>query len=99
MAQVILKKEENKVIAMLKGEIDHHAAEILRLQIDECISTTQPEVLVLDFEYVSFMDSSGIGLILGRHKLISTLGGIVLVQNAPKEAQKMLALAGIQAKE
>ncbi len=99
MAQVILKQEKNKLIAMLQGEIDHHAAEILRLQIDECITTSQPEVLVLDFASVSFMDSSGIGLILGRHKILKTFGGVLLVQNAPREAKKVLALAGIQAKE
>ncbi len=99
MAQVILKKEKNNLIALLQGEIDHHAAEILRLQIDESITTSQPDALVLDFSSVSFMDSSGIGLILGRHKLLKTIGGVLLVQNAPREAEKMLALAGIQAKE
>ncbi len=99
MAGVILKNEQDKVTAMLTGEIDHHSAQILRMQIDECIAGAQPSVLVMDFSGVSFMDSSGIGLILGRHKVLSASGGIIIVQNAPKEAKKMLNLAGIQAKE
>ncbi len=99
MAQVVLRHQNEKLIALLSGEIDHHSAEIMRVKIDECIAASEPDALVLDFSGVSFMDSSGIGLILGRHKVLSASGGIVIVQNAPKEAKKVLALAGIQAKE
>ncbi len=45
------------------------------------------------------MDSAGIGLILGRHKLVSALGGVVVVQKAPKDIRRTLSVAGIESKE
>ena len=48
---------------------------------------------------VPFMDSSGIGLILGRHKLVSAMGGVVVVQKAPKDIKRMLSIAGIESKD
>ena len=58
-----------------------------------------PAILILDFSAVPFMDSSGSGLILGRHKLISAMGGVVVVQKAPKDIKRMLSIAGIESKD
>ena len=54
--------------AYLDGEIDHHSAKNMRETIDAAIAELMPEMLVLDFKDVSFMDSSGIGLVMGRYK-------------------------------
>ena len=60
--------DADKLIAVLSGEIDHHQVAPVRESIDEKIETQKPKELVLDFTDISFMDSSGIGLIMGRYK-------------------------------
>ena len=82
MTQVTLKQDGKTLTALLSGEIDHHWAAILREKIDERAAAAAPAILILDFSAVTFMDSSGIGLILGRHKLVSAMGGVVVVQQA-----------------
>jgi stage II sporulation protein AA (anti-sigma F factor antagonist) len=99
MTQVKIQEDGKTMLAMLSGEIDHHWAAVMRECIDERVRAALPKILVLDFSAVTFMDSSGIGLILGRHRLVHSLGGIVVVQKAPKDVQRMLSIAGIDAKE
>lgn len=97
MTDVNITQSGKVVAAYIQGEIDHHTAAILREKIDKTILALVPEMLVIDFAAVSFMDSSGIGLVLGRTKLIKALGGECCVQNAPQGVIKMLKLAGVQA--
>lgn len=99
MTQVTLKQDGDTLTAMLSGEIDHHSAALLREKIDERTAACEPKELILDFSEVTFMDSSGVGLILGRHKLISSLGGSAIVQNAPQSIRRMLSIAGIESRE
>lgn len=99
MTQVQLQQNGKTLTARLSGEIDHHWAGILREKIDEHIQAAKPAVTLLDFSAVTFMDSSGIGLILGRHKLVSAMGGVVVVQKAPKDIKRMLSIAGIESKD
>lgn len=75
--------EDNKVIALLSGEIDHHNAKSLRQDIDFSLRENQPEELIMDFSEVGFMDSSGIGLVMGRYKLMQEIGGNLVVRNLP----------------
>lgn len=91
----ILSPTGDTLTVLLAGEIDHHSAAGMRTQIDEAIERYRPAVLRLDFGGVTFMDSSGIGLVMGRYKLISTLGGTVSVVNIPKPLQKVMRLAGL----
>ena len=81
--------------AYLSGEIDHHAAQSIRREIDAQVDDRLPELLTLDFSGVTFMDSSGVGLILGRGRHISALGGRLTVQNPPPAVRRMLDLARI----
>lgn len=83
----------NSLVAYLSGEIDHHSAQKLRLEIDAQLQIALPETLTLDFEGVTFMDSSGIGLILGRARRMEALEGRLVVQHPPLQIQKMLKLA------
>ena len=99
MTQVTLHTNGKTLTAKLSGEIDHHWATVLRRTIDDRVTAETPKILILDFAAVTFMDSAGIGHILARNKQDSTHGGVVVVQKAPAEIQKMLALAGIDAKE
>ena len=88
--------DEKSVTAYISGEIDHHNAAGLRNEIDEAVENAYPEILVLDFGGVSFMDSSGIGLVMGRYKLMRNLSGKVIIQNAPKAIKKVMRMAGIE---
>lgn len=87
--------DENKLTAVLSGEIDHHIAKELRRDIDFAVREFQPEELVLDFAEVGFMDSSGIGLVMGRYKLMKETGGRVIVKNPQNQIKKVMRLSGI----
>lgn len=88
--------DENCVTACLSGEIDHHSAAELRKKIDEAVEMAYPQLLILDFGAVTFMDSSGIGLVMGRYKLMRDLGGGISIENAPKAIGKVMRMAGIE---
>ena len=95
MAKVCFVPAQGTLAAYLTGEIDHHAAQALRREIDAQIEARMPELLTMDFSGVTFMDSSGVGLILGRGRHIGALGGRLTVQNPPRAVQRMLDLAHI----
>ncbi|MEG2053635.1 MAG: anti-sigma factor antagonist [Oscillospiraceae bacterium] len=95
MADIEIEVREDILVAFLKGDIDHHCVQRLRLRIDSEIIYHSPRITVLDFSMVGFMDSSGVGLILGRNKLVSTLGKRLAVQGVPENLTKILKLAGI----
>ena len=99
MATVTFSAAGETLYAYLAGEIDHDAAQSLRMQLDDALVSRSPRTLIIDLGGVGFMDSSGIGLILGRYKLARELGGTVVVQHVPKDIRRMLALAGIDSKE
>ena len=75
MATVTFSAADDVLYAYLAGEIDHDAAQGLRIQLDDALLTRSPRILVMDLGGVGFMDSSGIGLILGRQRCARTLGG------------------------
>ena len=81
--------------ASLDGEIDHHTAKGLREKIDFEIENSSPKTLILDFSDVTFMDSSGIGLIMGRYKLMNELDGEIIVACPPSYIRKVLQISGI----
>ena len=95
MAKVCFVPAQGTLAAYLTGESDHHAAQALRREIDAQIDARMPELLTMDFSGVTFMDSSGVGLILGRGRQMSGLGGRLVVQNAPDTVRRMLDLAHI----
>lgn len=77
------------------GEINHHNAVFIRQEIDEKIQELSPKNLVLDLAEVSFMDSSGLGLVMGRYQLMKDLGGTLTVANPGAEHKKLFKLAGL----
>ncbi|MEG1779078.1 MAG: anti-sigma factor antagonist [Oscillospiraceae bacterium] len=83
------------VIAYLSGEIDHHKAGGMRKELDTVLQQVCPEELILDFGNVTFMDSSGIGFVMGRYKLMTDLEGIVKVTNLSPSLKKVMKLAGM----
>ena len=87
--------EKGVMNAILTGEIDHHTAAHMREKIDLGVESTLPRELILDFSGVTFMDSSGIGLIMGRYKLMQSIGGSLRVVNAPAAIKKIMKLSGL----
>ncbi len=85
----------NKITAGLYGEIDHHNATIMREKLDLSIKENIPEELILDFENITFMDSSGVGLIMGRYKLMNELDGKIIIKNTSPQIKKIMKLSGI----
>lgn len=81
--------------AYLEGEIDHHNAKNIRSEIDDSAQRSHPKLLVLDFRDVSFMDSSGIGLVMGRYSLMQELSGELRVINLSGHIRKVMKLAGL----
>ncbi len=84
-----------RITAALFGDIDHHSAREFRTELDDVIARSRPELLVLDFENVGFMDSSGVGLILGRLRAVNAAGGELLIKNARGEIAQMIKLSGL----
>ncbi len=93
---VAFQTDSESVTAVLTGEIDHHTAKVMRDEIDRKIQSVLPKKLYLDFGRVTFMDSSGIGLIMGRYRNMMSMGGTVSIQNAGKRLLRVMRLAGLE---
>ena len=78
----------------LRGEIDHHSAVAVRSAIDDMIRTKRPAELIIDMSAVDFMDSSGLGLIMGRYNTIKEIGGSVKVSDPSPSIEQIMKLAG-----
>ena len=88
-------KKGQTLIVSLSGELDHHSAQTIREEIDAILQDPRIKELVLDLKGVTFMDSSGLGVILGRYRLMSVRGGSVGVQNVSASVDRVLKMAGI----
>lgn len=87
--------EGRSLTAGLTGDIDHHNAMYMRKKIDLEIKQHIPSEITLDFGNVTFMDSSGIGLIIGRCRLMKEIGGKVKIKNASDQIRKVIRLSGV----
>lgn len=79
----------------LKGELDHHSAEAARVLVDEKIKNGKYSKLVIDLKGLDFIDSSGIGFVIGRYKVIRKRKGVIEIVNAGKKVRKILDMSGI----
>lgn len=92
---VIYQKKEKTLIIKFTEEIDHHTTEKIRRRADYEIERYIPRKIIFDFDKVSFMDSAGIGLLLGRYKNAKLLGAQVELQHVNKSIYKILKMSGI----
>ena len=93
--QLELTREGGRLTAHLIGELDHHTAAPIRQQIDTAVLSCRCNHLILDLSRLTFMDSSGIGLIMGRYRTVTAGGGTLRVENAPPRVEQMMQLAGL----
>ena len=87
-----ITSEKGMAVAVLSGELDHHSARSLRSELDRFVITMQPERLAMDFTGITFMDSSGIGLIIGRYKLMKEWGGQLEIRAPQPYIRRVLKL-------
>ena len=90
-----LNEVDNVLNIMITEEVDHHTTEKMRRKMDYEITRFMPRKVVFDFSKVSFMDSAGIGLLIGRYKLAKMLGGVAEITNTSKSIEKVLEMSGI----
>ena len=96
MKEVTVKREDGAIAFSLCCEIDHHTARILREQIDGGMRASDEPVVILDFSGVGFMDSSGIGLLLGRAEEASRLGKRIVVRKMTPSVFRIIRMSGIE---
>ncbi len=84
------------LVAHIDGELDQHSAGSVRRELDRCLRRTGVVNLVLDFSRLQFMDSSGIGVIIGRYKLVKSLGGDVAVVSASASMDRIITASGLK---
>ena len=82
--------------ARLSGEIDHHTAAYMRREIDSACELNVPSLVIIDFSGVSFMDSSGIGLVMGRYKNLSKRGAELHISGTNPNIYKVMKLSGLE---
>ena len=88
-------EQDKLLMAQIAEEIDHYTANKIRNRIDFEIEKCIPKKLYLDFKNVKFMDSAGIGLIIGRYKTMSMFGGSTYLINVSNSVKKILEMSGI----
>ena len=86
--------EKDKLLNLeIDEEIDHHKAEILRRNADYEIQRRNPKRVILDFNNVYFMDSAGIGMVIGRYKTASMIGAKIEMKNVKPNIRKIFDIS------
>ncbi|MCQ5026291.1 anti-sigma factor antagonist [Pusillibacter faecalis] len=86
---------DRNLLLEFRGELDHHGARNALRELEMAVDAALPKVLVLDMSGITFMDSSGIALILRAQQRMQLLDGSILVCNVPSQARRVLDAAGI----
>jgi len=87
--------KQGVLIIRLEGELDMHSADEFRSTVDRALDASGAKKILLSLKGVSFIDSSGLGVILGRYKRINMVGGLLLVAYVQPQVEKILELAGL----
>ena len=93
--QVKFSNKGTTLIIGIIGELDHHSAEYIRSKIDAEMIKSTTRNIIFDFSKVGFMDSSGIGVIMGRYKNLQKLNGRAVIVNPNAQIKKIFEMAGI----
>ena len=88
--------KDNCLFVMMPKEMDHHKVDAIRMKIDEYLLDHRAQNVIFDFENTRFMDSSGIGLIVGRYKKVSCFGGKIVAMHVNARIQKILVMSGLK---
>ena len=91
-----VRTRDGLLCVYLHGEIDHHSAVALREELDRLLVHRRPRRFVLDLSRIEFMDSAGLGLLMGRYRLVRELGGVMALTAPNARVRKILRLAGME---
>ena len=94
--RILYERHGDALAVRISGEMDHHGAADARTEIDEKLLLERPARVFLDLSRVDFMDSSGLGLIMGRFALVRRYGGKLAVLDPSDAVRKILSLAGME---
>lgn len=92
---ITIHSQQGAVTITLSGEIDHHGGRAMMAELDEAISTLLPRRLTLNLSGITFMDSSGIALLLRVHRHVTGYGGTLTVTAIPTQPRRVLDAAGV----
>ncbi len=90
-----IERDQGCMKIYLRGEMDHHNAVSVRGEIDDLICKERPKIFKLDLSEIGFMDSSGLGFIMGRYALMQKIGGEFVLENPNERTVKIFELAGL----
>ena len=96
MTDVKIKRDGENLRVQLPSDIDHHSARAMRERIDGAVAEYMPSRLILDFSAVSFMDSSGIGLVIGRVENARKYAATVEIVGASDGVMRLMRVCGIE---
>lgn len=93
--QIEFEHHKKALIVRLKGELDHHTAEQVKARMEEAIVSGACHNIILSLKQLSFMDSSGIGVILGRYKQLTAVGGRLVVCDMNQAVERLFQMSGL----
>ena len=93
--ELTFEMKDDILIAKLSGELDHHSAAGTREEIDQTMNAFHAGKLILSFDQVTFMDSAGIGVVMGRYNRMRDKGGKLLLAGGNEYIRRILDMAGI----
>lgn len=96
MATIKFENTDGMLLASISGEIDHHTSKNLRTAIDNALKEHSPDKLCIDLSGITFMDSSGLGLIMGRYRITENADIRFCVSGTPPRAMTMFKMAGLE---
>ncbi len=95
MEQFAMKRQGSKLVVHICEELDHHAAGQISRVIDLQIEKGGVRTLIFDFSGITFMDSSGIGMVMGRHRKMHFMGGVTYVTGIDEQVDRIFAMSGL----
>ena len=95
MKEAVILERGDALCVSLGCEIDHHSARIIREGVDSALAEKKPKEVILDFSDVSFMDSSGIGLIIGRAAKAEEIGAALTVKGLSQPLLRLVRMSGV----
>lgn len=93
--QIEFKVQDLNLLVTFEGELDHHTAKEARESIDKAFDSNNVKNIIIDLHQLNFMDSSGIGLLMGRYKIASQNGGKLYIKNVSERVEKILKMSGM----
>ncbi len=89
-------RQKDTLIVTISGELDHYSAPRIREELDELLTDKSVKKLCLDLKALSFMDSSGIGVLMGRYKVLNRRGGEIYVKNMNSHIRRIFDMSGLR---